>query len=79
MPSQDHEITALLERWRAGSSGAEAKLDSRQAEIVEARYFGGLTIDEIADLTHLSPATLKREWAFARLWLRRHMRGVAAS
>lgn len=52
-----------------------AALDPRQAQIVELRYFAGLTIEEIADVVHASPATVKREWTTARLWLRRRMQG----
>jgi RNA polymerase sigma factor (TIGR02999 family) len=52
---------------------ALARLDARQAELVEMRYFGGLTIDEIADCLDVSPATVKREWATARAWLRRRL------
>lgn len=49
------------------------KLDPRQAKIVELRYFGGLSIEDTAEVTHLSPATIKREWAGARAWLRREL------
>ena len=45
-------------------------LDARQAQIVELRFFGGLRIEEIAKLLEISPATVKREWAVAKLWLR---------
>ncbi len=45
-------------------------LDPRQAQIVELRFFGGLTIEEIAALLSISPATVKREWVVAKLWLR---------
>ena len=45
------------------------KLDPRQAQIVEMRFFGGLTIEEIAKLLKVSPATVKREWSTAKLWL----------
>jgi RNA polymerase sigma-70 factor (ECF subfamily) len=45
-------------------------LDTRQAQIVELRFFGGLRIEEIAKLLEISPATVKREWAVAKLWLR---------
>jgi RNA polymerase sigma factor (TIGR02999 family) len=45
-------------------------LDARQAQIVELRFFGGLRIDGIAKLLEISPATVKREWAVAKLWLR---------
>ncbi len=46
-----------------------AVLDPVQAQIVELRYFGGLTVEETAEATHSSPATVKREWAMARAWL----------
>jgi RNA polymerase sigma factor (TIGR02999 family) len=47
--------------------------DERQARIVELRFFAGLTIEEIAAVLELSPATIKREWAFARAWLKREI------
>jgi len=50
-----------------------AELDPRQAQIVELRFFGGLSIEETAEVTKLSPATIKREWASARAWLRREL------
>ena len=53
-----------------------AALDVRQAEIVELRYFGGLTEEEVARAKDLSPATIRREIAAARLWLGRRMRGA---
>lgn len=46
-----------------------ARLDERQARIVELRYFAGLSVEETAEVTGLSPATVKREWAMARAWL----------
>jgi RNA polymerase sigma factor (TIGR02999 family) len=52
--------------------GLEA-LDARQARVVELRFFGGLTIEETAELMALSVATIKREWVTARRWLRREM------
>jgi RNA polymerase sigma factor (TIGR02999 family) len=52
-----------------------AVLDPRQAEIVELRYFGGLTEAEVAAIKTLSPATIRREIAAARFWLGRHMKG----
>ena len=45
-------------------------VDSRQAQIVELRFFGGLTVDEIAAALKISRATVKRDWATAKLWLR---------
>jgi RNA polymerase sigma factor (TIGR02999 family) len=50
-----------------------ALLDARQAKIVELRYFGGLSIEETAEALDISPATIKREWATARAWLKREL------
>lgn len=46
-----------------------AELDQRQAQIVEMRYFAGMTIEETAEALKLSPRTIKREWQLARAWL----------
>ena len=43
--------------------------DSTQARVVELRYFGGLTIEQTAEVMNVSPATVKREWTLARAWL----------
>jgi len=45
------------------------KFDAQQAKIIELRYFGGLTIEEAAEVLQISPATIKREWTMARAWL----------
>jgi len=50
-----------------------AELDDRQSRIVELRYFAGLNIEDTAEALHVSPATVKREWAVARAWLRREL------
>jgi RNA polymerase sigma-70 factor, ECF subfamily len=50
-----------------------AVLDPDQSRLVELRYFGGLTIEETAEALSVSPATVKREWALARAWLRREL------
>ena len=50
-----------------------AELDARQAQIVELRVFGGLTVEEIGEVVGISPATVKRDWGVARLWLRREL------
>jgi RNA polymerase sigma-70 factor (ECF subfamily) len=47
-----------------------AQLDSRQARVVELRFFAGLSIDESAEVMGISPATVKREWSMAKAWLR---------
>ena len=48
-----------------------AALDPELAHIVELRYFGGLTVEETAETIGISPATVKRQWAMARAWLKR--------
>lgn len=50
-------------------------MDPRQAQLVELRFFGGLTIEETAEAMALSPATVKREWTTARRWLQREITG----
>ena len=52
-----------------------AEIDSFAARIVELRYFGGLTIEETAEVLKTSPMTVKREWATARAWLHREIAG----
>lgn len=52
---------------------ALAALDPLQARLVELRYFSGLNIEETAVALDVSPATVKREWAVARAWLRREL------
>jgi len=50
-----------------------AKLDAVQSRIVELRFFGGLSIEETSKVINLSPTTVKRYWATARLWLHHQM------
>lgn len=50
-----------------------AALDAQQARIVELRYFGGLTVEEVADTLEISPATVKRHWTIARAWLQKEL------
>lgn len=54
-----------------------AALDERQCRIVELRFFTGLSIDETSQALEISPATVKREWATARLWLLREINRTA--
>ena len=51
-----------------------ARLDERQEKIVELRYFGGMTNEEVALALGISPATVKREWTVAKAWLSRRIR-----
>jgi len=53
-------------------------LDARKSRIVELKFFGGLTIAEMAEVMSLSPATIEREWSFSRAWLYDALTGSAA-
>ena len=53
------------------------RLDARQCRIVEMRFFGGLSIEETSQLLGISPATVKREWSTARVWLHHEMSRAA--
>ncbi|HXR45029.1 MAG TPA: ECF-type sigma factor, partial [Pseudolysinimonas sp.] len=55
-----------------------AALDARQGQIVELRFFGGLSVEETAALIGVSERTIKREWQMSRAWLRREMSRSAA-
>jgi RNA polymerase sigma factor (TIGR02999 family) len=50
-----------------------AKLDSQQSQIIELRYFGGLSVEDTSEFLGISEATVKRRWSSARLWLLREM------
>jgi RNA polymerase sigma-70 factor (ECF subfamily) len=56
-----------------GALSRLAQLDQRQAQVVELRFFGGLSVEEVASTLDLSPRTIKREWQMARAWLRREL------
>ncbi len=62
------DVLALHEALEALSA-----FDPLQARLVELRYFSGLNIEETAEVLDVSPATVKREWAIARAWLRREL------
>jgi RNA polymerase sigma factor (TIGR02999 family) len=51
------------------------RVDPQQCRVVELRYFAGLGIEETADALGVSPATVKRDWAMAKVWLRRRIEG----
>jgi len=55
------------------------RLDPKQSRIVELRFFGGLSIEETAEVVGVSAATVKREWALARAWLRRELMSMTPS
>src|SRR5262245_33693835 len=56
--------------------GELSQFDPRQAQLVELRFFGGLTIEETADVLRLSPATVKLDWRMARAFLKRKLESV---
>ena len=58
---------------------ALAREDPQAAEVVQMRYFVGMTVPEIADALGLSPRTVDRHWAFARAWLKRTIRASLSS
>jgi RNA polymerase sigma factor (TIGR02999 family) len=64
----DENITAV-----DGALTRLAAVDDRQVQIVQMRYFGGLTIEETAQALDISEATVKREWTLARAWLKREL------
>jgi RNA polymerase sigma factor (TIGR02999 family) len=67
-PTDDEQIVLLDEALtRLAAARPQA------AELVKLRFFGGLTLEEIAPLLNLSPRTARRLWAFARAWLRREI------
>ena len=55
---------------------ALAAVDERKSQVVEMRFFGGLSLEETAEALHVSRDTVKRDWAFAKLWLLRELGGV---
>jgi RNA polymerase sigma factor (TIGR02999 family) len=65
---RDEDLVALDE-----ALGALAKIDARKAQVVEMRFFGGLTEEEIAAALGVSTETVRRDWRLARSWLRRKL------
>jgi RNA polymerase sigma factor (TIGR02999 family) len=64
----DRDVLAVHESLLAFET-----VDARAAKVVELRFFGGLEIEEIAQVLELSPATVKRDWALAKAWLHRDL------
>ena len=67
-PEPDSSLVALDEALEAFST-----VGPRQAKVVELRYFGGLTEEEIAEVLKISPRTVRRDWEFAKSWLMREL------
>ncbi len=68
LPERDLDLVALDE-----ALARLAQLDPRQARLVELRFFGGLTLQEIADFQNVSLRTVTGDWSMARAWLRREL------
>jgi len=71
-PGPDLDLLALdraLERL--------AKVDERKSRVIELRFFGGLNVEETAEVLHVSNDTVKRDWRLARLWLLRELDGTS--
>jgi len=69
MADMQPERTGIDVLWLNQALERLAALDARQAQVVELRYFAGMSVEEVADVLEISPATVKREWATAKLWL----------
>jgi RNA polymerase sigma factor (TIGR02999 family) len=67
--SKDCDVVALND-----ALGALATFDARMSQVVELRFFGGLTVDETADVLNVSPETVMRDWKTAKAWLLREIR-----
>ena len=70
-PSQD--LVALDD-----ALNALAALDPRKGQVVEMRYFGGLSVEETAEALHVSPETVMRDWKVAKVWLLRELDGASS-
>lgn len=68
VPDRSRDLMALDDALRE-----LAEHDPRKSQIVELRFFGGLTLEEIAEVIGVAPVTVSREWAKARAWLRREV------
>jgi RNA polymerase sigma factor (TIGR02999 family) len=69
-PMLDVEILAIDEALRD-----LAAVDARKSQVVELRFFGGLSVEETAEVLKVSPETVKRDWRFAKAWLHRVLSG----
>ena len=70
-PEQSKEIVDLHEAVER-----LATLDSRKAQVVELKYFGGLNYDEMAEVLKISRVTVRRDWEFAKIWLYTELHGA---
>jgi len=71
--SQDTDLVVLDRAMHA-----LARIDPRKVQVVEMRFFGGLNVEETAEVLKISTVTVKRDWRAAKLWLYREMKGESA-
>jgi RNA polymerase sigma factor (TIGR02999 family) len=69
----DHDVIALDDALTALE-----RVDARKCQVVELRFFGGLSVEETAAVLNVSAATIARDWTFARTWLKRELRSRPA-
>ena len=69
---QDADLVALDD-----AMNGLARIDPRKVQVVEMRFFGGLSVEETAEVLKVSPVTVKRDWRAARAWLYRELTGGA--
>jgi RNA polymerase sigma-70 factor, ECF subfamily len=69
-PAADADFVALDD-----AMNALARLDPRKVQIIEMRFFGGLSVEETAEVLKVSPATVRRDWSIAKFWLYRELSG----
>ena len=71
-PARDEDMVALDDAMES-----LARLDPRKAKVVELRFFGGLSVEETAEVLNISAVTVMRDWSTARAWLYREMSGLS--
>jgi RNA polymerase sigma factor (TIGR02999 family) len=71
-PEPDLDLVALDR-----ALNALAAVDERKSRVIDLRFFAGLSVEETADVLHVSPDTVKRDWRLAKLWLLRELEGDA--
>ena len=76
-PEKSRELVALELVALDDALNRLASISPRQARVVELRFFGGLSIEEIAGVEHIAPRTVKLDWSLARSWLHRELAKTA--
>ena len=74
MSSQASNLIAIDDALQALS-----RVDSRKAQVVELRFFGGMSVEEMAEVLKISPQSVKRDWKLARAWLLKEVAGATTA